>query len=318
MGKLIIGFLVTALAGGFIFSSVRNNRNTEPVQISNSGSEKTFSVEIDGESREYILHIPPTYSAENQTPLVLFYHGGGGDMNQAKSYLMQDKADKEGFAVAFLNGASRFPNNKLASWNAGNCCAYARDSESDDVSFTKAVIADIKEHMTIDPARIYATGMSNGGMMSYRLACEMSDTFAAVAAVAGTDNTATCDPSRSIPILHIHAQNDTHVLYNGGAGAEAFANKDELVTQFISVPDTIDKWLAYNDMAVAKPVRTLEVPGAYCDTYGTGTTTIRLCVTEEGEHSWPGGTSGGSRDKNPSQAINANDVIWDFFKEQSL
>ncbi|MDN8872721.1 prolyl oligopeptidase family serine peptidase, partial [Staphylococcus aureus] len=85
--------------------------------------------------------------------------------------------------------------------------------------------------------RVYATGMSNGGMMAYRLACEASDIFKAIAAVAGTDNTLSCTPAKPISILHIHAKDDDHVLFAGGAGKEAFRDLSQ-VTEFMSVPKT--------------------------------------------------------------------------------
>ncbi len=156
--------------------------------------------------------------------------------------------------------------------------------------------------------------MSNGGLMSYRLACEMADTFKAIAAVAGTDNTLSCTPSRPVSVLHIHARNDTHVLFDGGAGDDAFRDESK-VTQFTSVPETVNRWLGH-DRCSAAPQRVLSVPGAYCDRYApcAGASAVQLCVTETGGHSWPGADKSARRGKEPaSQAIDANDVMWQFF-----
>jgi polyhydroxybutyrate depolymerase len=181
----------------------------------------TFSIQHDGLTRMYRVHVPRKYRAATPAPLVLAFHGGGGDMNYMandKYYGLVSKAEAEGFIVVFPSGFSRLNSGKLATWNAGTCCAGARDRNVDDVGFVRAIIGNVTRQLDIDRNRIYATGMSNGGMMTYRLACEMADTFKGIAAVAGTDNTTSCMPVAPISILHIHARNDDHVLYNGGAG----------------------------------------------------------------------------------------------------
>lgn len=267
-------------------------------------------------SRKYLLYVPVNYDASQAVPLVLFFHGGGGDMRQAAAdYNWEEKADKEGTAVAFLNGSSRFPRENLATWNAGSCCGYARDQKVDDVGFTRQVVADIQGKLNIDAGKIFATGMSNGGMMSHRLACEMADVFAAVASVAGTEGVSSCSPERPISVMHIHAKDDDHVLFEGGAGDGGFKDESK-VTDFISVAETIRRWVVRNH-ADGVPVRVLDVPGAYADRYTSkeNATAVELVVTETGGHSWPGGRT--VRGKVPSRAIIANDVIWDFFMAHS-
>src|SRR5690606_22833256 len=109
-------------------------------------------------------------------------------------YGLISKSDESGFAVVFPNGFSRFPGGKLATWNAGKCCGGGRDENSDDVGYIRRILKDLPRHFTVDPSRIFAIGMSNGGMMSYRLACEMSGVFKGIASVTGTDNTLVCKP----------------------------------------------------------------------------------------------------------------------------
>ena len=187
----------------------------------------------------------------------------------------------------------------------------ARDNGIDDVGFVRKIIDNLTRQLNIDRNRIYATGMSNGGMLAYRLACEMADTFKAIASVAGTDNTASCTPQAPISVLHINARNDDRVLYNGGAGKK-FRDMSK-VTDFTSVPVTISKWVKLNGCNPT-PRRTLDVPGAYCDSYAQcqGHVEVQLCVTETGGHSWPGGSSARG-DEHASRAISANDVMWTFF-----
>ncbi len=278
---------------------------------------REYSLEHGGLTRAYLVHVPRKYRPGRPAPLVFAFHGGGGHaafMADDARYGLISKAEEAGFVVVFPNGYSRLPGGKLATWNAGSCCGDARDREVDDVGFVRAMLAAIRSRLDVDPARIYATGMSNGGMLSHRLACEMADVFGAVASVAGTDGTQTCAPSRPVSVLHLHARNDDHVLFEGGAGENAFRDRSK-VTTFVSVPETIARWVARNRCDAA-PARTLSVPSAWCDTYGgcAGGVQVQLCVTATGGHSWPGAEKV-RRGKEPaSQAISANDVMWTFFE----
>jgi poly(3-hydroxybutyrate) depolymerase len=141
--------------------------------------------------------------------------------------------------------------------------------------------------------------------------------FRAIAPVAGTDGTLTCTPARPISVLHIHAKNDTHVLFNGGAGDDAFKDKSK-VADFVSVPQTIARWSQRN-RCTAPPKRVLEVPGVYCDAYTqcADGVQVQLCVTDTGGHSWPGVDKVRAGKQAASQALSANDVMWDFFMRVS-
>lgn len=276
----------------------------------------TVSFDHGGHTRIYKIHVPQLYRPETAAPLIVAFHGGGGNMEyQAtdKFYNLISKSDKEGFVIVFPNGYSRLNSGKFATWNAGHCCAAARDENIDDVAFVREMIQKLTSQLNIDRKRIFATGMSNGGMMSYRLACELSDVFKAVASVAGTDNTLNCSPKNPISVLHIHAKNDTHVLFNGGSG-KPFEGDKSKVTEFTSVPNTISKWVKLNGCD-PKPQRTLEKAGAYCELYNKckAGSQVQLCVTETGGHSWPGGEKPRGNES-PSKAVSATDVIWDFFK----
>jgi polyhydroxybutyrate depolymerase len=273
-----------------------------------------YTIQHDGLARAYRVHVPRSYRAGTPMPLLVALHGGGGDMDwQADDakYGLIGKSEQAGFIVVFPNGYSRFPGGRLATWNAGACCGKARDNRVDDVGFIREVVAHVGHALDIERARVFATGMSNGGMMAYRLACDAADVFRAIAPVAGTDNTVVCRPSRAVAVVHIHARNDDHVLFEGGAGANAFRDTSA-VTQFTSVPATIAKWSRL-DGCTAPPRRVLERPGAYCDLQPgcRDAARVQLCVTETGGHSWPGGQK--SRGEPPSQAISATDVMWTFF-----
>lgn len=284
-----------------------------PAKIDQPG-DYTFSIVHGGLTRKYRVHVPRSYNAESPAPLLMAFHGGGGDMDHQANdqyYGQVSKSESAGFVAVFPNGFSKLPSGKFATWNAGACCGEARDRQVDDVGFVRQIISRVSGQLTIDPKRIYATGMSNGAMMAYRLACEMPDTFAAIAAVAGTDNTTQCTPKVPISTLHIHAQNDDRVLFNGGAGRK-FADKAQ-VTDFASVPATVSRWVQRN-ACNPQPRRTFTAAGAYCERYAPcqGQAQVQLCVTETGGHSWPGGYKPRG-DEPASQAITANDVMWTFF-----
>lgn len=268
-----------------------------------------FTVTVNGDTRSYLVHVPRQYHADQATPMVLVLHGGGGNMQiQAteRFYHQISAAEKYGYIVVFPNGYSRFPGGKLATWNAGNCCGAAAKKQVDDVAVIRAIIQAMQQQANIDPQRIFVDGMSNGGMMAYRLACELSGTVSAIASVAGTDNTQRCQPAKPVAVLHIHAQDDDHVPFNGGKGQQSMVD-----VNFVSVAATMQKWVQLNQ-ANPQAERTLETPGAYCEIHHGGLAPVQLCVTETGGHSWPGGSKprGGSAG---SSALSANDVIWQFF-----
>ncbi|GAB1595301.1 extracellular catalytic domain type 1 short-chain-length polyhydroxyalkanoate depolymerase [Lysobacter claricitrinus] len=274
-----------------------------------------YDIQHDGITRMYRVHVPRSYRPGHPTALLVALHGGGGDMDwQAddSKYGLITASEAHGFIAVFPNGFSRMPGGRLATWNAGRCCGAARDRRVDDVGFIRAVVDNVEHQVDVDRSRVYATGMSNGGLMAYRLACDAADVFRAIAPVAGTDNTTHCTPSRPVSIAHFHARDDDHVLFDGGAGPDAFRDRS-MVTEFTSVPATIEQW-SRHDGCSTPARRVLSVPGAYCELRApcAGGAKVQLCVTETGAHSWPGGHK--DRGEPASQAISANELMWRFFE----
>jgi polyhydroxybutyrate depolymerase len=262
----------------------------------------------DGLTREYLVHVPKSFHGA-ATPLLIALHGGGGDADfQAddSKYKLISKSEQAGFIAVFPNGYSRMPSGILATWNAGACCGPAEKNKVDDVGFIRAVIARLERQANVDRQRIFATGMSNGAMMSWRLACEAPE-IRAIAAVEGTDNTASCHPAHPVPVIEFHALDDDHVPLNGGKGDLSVAQVD-----FVSVPATQAKWVQI-DRADQAARRVLTVSGAHCDLHAAkpGGAPVELCLTDTGGHSWPGGGTQQGR-KQPS-AISANELMWSFF-----
>ncbi len=262
-----------------------------------------------GLERTYILHVPASYDPNKATALVLDFHGGGGNANsQMRTSAFSALADEKKFLVAYPNGTGRL-EDKLLTWNGGTCCGYAVTNQIDDVGFVRALVAEVQSKYNIDPKRIYATGLSNGAIFSYRLACDASDLFAAVAPVAGTLNYLRCNPSQPVAIIHFHGTDDTHVGYNGGAGPNSLTN-----VPFASVKDSIDFWL--NADQCSKQPKSESFADIRHDTYSgcAKGTAVELYTIVGGKHAWPGSQGqawpGGDE---PTQSISATKLIWDFF-----
>ena len=294
---------------------IRKNPNQK---ITRPGS-YTGTLKDGGHDRYYLVHIPAKYRPSVPTPLVFILHGGGGNMRyQANDeyYKLITKSEKAGFIAVFPNGFTKLSSGKLATWNAGKCCGDSRDQKIDEVGFLKKTFEAVKKELNIDEKKVFSIGMSNGGMMSYRLACEAPNIFKGIAAVAGTDNTINCDPSTPTNILHIHAKDDSIVKFDGGIGKDV--PDPTQVNDFTSVATTIAKWVKING-CVQTPKRVLQQQGAYCDLYSgcKNDVKVQLCVTETGGHSWPGGKKA-SESRPINQGITANDVIWDFFTQKSV
>jgi polyhydroxybutyrate depolymerase len=286
-------------------SKPADDPNMSPISAS---GDYRFSFVHDGITREYLVHVPRSYRPGRPTPMLIALHGGGGDADleaDDSKYHLISESEQAGFIAVFPNGYSRF-GGILATWNAGACCGAAQQNNVDDVGFIREVIHRVERQASIDPRRIFATGMSNGAMMSWRLACEAPE-IRAIAPVAGTANTGACKPSRPVPVIEFHAADDDHVPFNGGVGVGPSH------ASFTSVPVTQAKWVEL-DHADPAATRVVSVAGAHCDLHAPkpAGAPVELCVTDTGGHSWPGG---GSRreGKQPSMAISANDLMWQFF-----
>ena len=266
----------------------------------------TGMLEVEGRTRSYRLHVPPGHDASAPAALVVALHGGGGNAAGLEAHIGMDAiADREGFLAVYPDGNGRL-GEILLTWNSGNCCGYALDEQADDVAFVRALVRQLSTAYAIDADRVYATGISNGGMMSYRLACEASDLFAAVAPVAGALSVA-CDPSEPVSILAIHGTDDQHVLFEGGVPMTSFDTHERVDP---SVQDTLALW-AWRDGCSLEPTRDQAgtvIHDAYpdCDSG----LSVELLAIEGGGHVWPGGES-------PSRTedeLDASEAIWAFFE----
>ncbi len=279
-----------------------------------AAGDETRTLQVGQLTRSYVIHRPANLKAEalkagRRVPLVIVLHGGGGNSSNAASMsLMSEKSDKEGFLAVYPNGTGRATN--MLTWNSGNCCAYAMRKNIDDVGFTRKLIETLVATDNVDPKRVFVTGISNGGMMSFRLACELSDLIAAAAPVAGALSVDT-KPTNPVAIIMFNGMADDHVLYEGGTPRKSFEPRVDK-----SVAYAVSFWTKRNDCAT-KPQRQVNSSGnVIVDTYKSQTTNadVVLCTIKNGQHSWPGGTKPRAQGDDPSTEVSATDMMWEFFK----
>ena len=232
-------------------------------------------VSVGGSERSYVVHVPSRVASP--APVVLVFHGGGGRPDAIAGRTgMSELADQYGFIAVYPAGGSR--GDGRGTWNIGGASS---PSSANDVAFVQALLRDLERSTPIDQTRIYATGVSMGGVFAYRLACEMSGTFAAIAPVAATMVEPSCHPRSSVALLHIQAADDDRIPINGGRGAMTAGNR--------SWPAPQAGVSAWSRLDACSGPPTSGADG--CTTYGQCRATVEYCVSNGGGHGWPEGAS---------------------------
>lgn len=273
---------------------------------------------IDGIERTYIIRLPRNYydSAITQNrPLIIGLHGTGGSASQFEAdYGFNDKADAAGFVAVYPDGVEKKDGRGLLevrTWNAGSCCDYAMYNNINDVKFINTIIDSVCSRFAIDHKRVYVTGMSNGGMMTYRLASELPHKIAAIASVSGPMVAAReLTLKGNVPIIHFHSIIDTKVPYSGGVGIGG--------VNFPPAIEGINYWVNRNGCdtaAIVQQYTNYEHRTWYKD---ENNKVMELYLTYDGGHAWPGGKKARANADAPSTAVNATNLIWDFLIKFSL
>jgi polyhydroxybutyrate depolymerase len=268
------------------------------------------SIAMDKKTRTYIVHVPRELPESQPVPLVIVLHGGLGNARTAQfDSEMSQKSDKEGFLVAYPNGTGRGSRFFLV-WNAGRCCGIAVRRRTDDIAFIKRMIEDLQNEYHIDKSRIFVTGISNGGMMAYRVGAELGDIVAAIAPVAGFNAAPAVDVKSPVSVIAFHGTADRVIPYCGGDGG-IFGYK--ITTPHIS--QSIQFWVD-KDRCSSKPKRT-ESGSIVKETYQGGLNGTEVCLytIKGGNHSWPGGKLAWPPWKHPTRELSATDAMWDFFEQ---
>ncbi len=275
--------------------------------------------------RSAILHLPPQVLQKKALPLVVNLHGAGGNALQHQEYTDLDRlADQEGFVVVYPNGTGPGSSGFL-TWNAGSCCGFAKAHEVDDVGFIRSLITRIQQHILIDTTRIYATGLSNGAMMTYRLAVEAADQFAAIAPVAGTMMIEHSGPREAVPIIHVHSLDDPRVPYEGGSAYLVPLTHDK--EHHPPVEGQLHEWIKHNRCR-AIPEKDPVISSGSLQESDHWAQRIRYSHCRDGAHitlwqlqgaghGWPGGRPTLLQRfwGPPTQTIHTNAEIWDFFRQ---
>lgn len=258
--------------------------------------------------REYRLFVPSVYTGQSPVPLVFNFHGYGSSALQQQFYTLFDAvADTANFLIVYPQGTDDAIGNP--HFNVG----FANGSTVDDVGFTVALIDSLSAEYNIDQNRIYSTGMSNGGFMSYHLACLLSDRIAAIASVTGSMTSLTldnCNPQRPVPVMQIHGTQDPIVPYNGS-------------NNFLSMDELISHWVEHNNCTTTPAVNNVpdinisdqSTAQYYVYRDGDNGANVEFFRIEGGGHSWPGSsiTYGVT-----NRDINASEEVWRFFSKYDL
>ncbi|MCU1407082.1 MAG: lipoprotein [Glaciihabitans sp.] len=212
---------------------------------------ETVTVDVDGNDRDFLIRTPDA-DGNGERPVIIALHGAGGTAADFENYTQfSSYVDADDFIAVYPNG-STLPDNRQV-WNAGGCCVAAGTTPVDDVAYISAIL-DLLPDYGADMNRIYLAGYSNGGMFSYRLACDLGEQIAGIAVDAGAYNVLSCESTRAIPVLIFHGTADPVVPYNGGLssigvteGVDPFTNS--------SVAEAAAIWAQRNE-CVTEPVQT--------------------------------------------------------------
>jgi polyhydroxybutyrate depolymerase len=308
----VLTFLAAATA--IFASATRDNVGPEPKGARGS-------LMWGGIQRTYLVHTPGKDPGNRPLPLVLVLHGGGGTaegMVKLTRGRFNELADRDSFIVVYPDGVEKHWNDgrSIQNWRA-------HKDKIDDVGFLSLLISDISVKWKVDPSRIYATGISNGGLMTYRLACELTDKIAGIASVSASlsvDLYPVCSPKRPVSVMVINGTDDPLVPYDGGTVGFGLRTLGKVV----STDETVRFWVKRNGCREKPEV--VRVPDRDSEDrttlrkeiYGgcAAKTSVALYVVEGGGHSWPGGWQYLPQliVGRTSREFNAADEIWGFFK----
>lgn len=286
--------------------------------LARADADPEITLDFGGLQRHYLVHRPAT-GGNGALPAVLVFHGGGGSAENTASSLGFDRlADSAGFVAVYPDGYEK-------SWNDGR----GGDTKSgaagvDDAGFVSAVIDRIIAEDGVDPGRVYATGISNGGMFTEYLGCRLSGKLAAIAPVAGplpAADESSCAPSHPLPVLEIHGTTDPIVPYNGGpvrvtSGHGGGAGSSPVLSVDATQQFWRDKDTCAPAVTSALPQRTddgtsVTVHTAAC----AGSAQVQLYSVTDGGHTWPGGPQYLPQVLigKVSHQFDATSVVWQFF-----
>ena len=259
------------------------------------GYTSTQKINHDGLERQYLIYIPNSYNGQSKLPLMINFHGFGGEVNDHLAYTdMRSLADSENFILIYPQGS------ELGGYSHWNAALNGGDNKStvDDLGFVEALInlhSDI-----VNLKRVYAVGYSNGGMMSYALACYKSNLIAAIGSVSGSMLQTDCTPSHSIPLIKLHGTSDSVISYDGNS-------------YYSSVESILGFWINFNKTSTSPVFETVDDNGTTIQKHlydgGTNESSIEHYKILNGSHVW--------FDIN-FEGNNTNELIWNFVSKHDI
>ena len=288
-----------------------------PKQLEPLGpGDHTRTITMGEQKRTYLVHVPKGYDPKKPTPVVLALHGAAMDGSMMVWFTGLNKtSDKEGFIVVYPSGTGTGP---FRTWNAGGFSGKMAEGRADDVAFIGKLLDDLGAVVKVDEKRVYACGMSNGGMMCYRLAAELSDRIAAIAPVAGTIAIDESKPMRPVPVIHFHGTKDTFVPFAMAKG------KTPAFMKLKGVEDSVQTWVKLNGCDERPKNESLSKDGDEMKVTrkiysgGKDGSEVVLIVIEDGGHTWPGQLPPVGFIGKSVKNISGNDLMWEFFKKHNL
>jgi len=326
---LIASIFVVAILflGGLRLLRQRRDTQKPPLPTAGAYSAGNYneSLVIDGRARTYLLHIPTGYDSQKPYPLVIALHGGGGSgeriMEQTK---LNTISDREGFIVAYPDAVSG-GRRAERQWNDGRGTMASAENGIDDIAFIRTLVNTVAHAYLIDAKRVFAAGISNGGIMTYRLGCEASDIFAAIAPVAANlaEPLAACSPQHPISVMQVNGTKDPFISVDGGECCKVvpWAPGGRL----LSIRDSLSRFLRKNACQETPMSETLPAsindgtaiekqvfPGC-----GSGADVV-LYLVHGGGHAWPPNEPEAPRLAGiSSKNLDTSEAVWEFFKTHS-
>jgi polyhydroxybutyrate depolymerase len=325
--KKVIAFGIVILI--ILFLGIVKNIKKNNVQLKDnfsqySSKDSEFSLKHGGLMRKYKIHIPKSYDGKT-TPLVIYIHGGGGDMRAAYMDGIDKMSEKYGFILAIPEGTGEIKTGHMrATWNGGKwetgeCCG-----DADDVGFISEMIKEIKNNLNINDKMIYATGISNGGLMVNRLGCELADKIAAIATVAPAGLELNCNPSRPISVMDIHGTADPANPPDGSNSRGIFSSESKSGFskdyKRMTPYQVIDKWKKINKCSENKK-QGYKHDKANCIVYNECSkgSEIELCIVKDMGHTYPSGLQYLPKSMvGPVSYDISFDQIWTFFQRHPI
>jgi polyhydroxybutyrate depolymerase len=279
-----------------------------------AGEAVSHAIDVNGVTRTYLLYVPPGQSGKRLPAFILMHGSGSTDVQQERYSDFDAFAQAHGLVVMYPQGIDKH-------WNDGRVIGH--ESMADDIGFMKAMLAQVTAQGLIDPKRVYAAGISNGGFMAQHMACVMPDALAGIAVVAATQPVdAACPSARPMPVIFFHGTADKFVPFNGGPIAPQFGNRGTA----LSNAQAVAIWQKRNGCGAATrtqvPAKDASDPMPvtvenYSCPAGRG---LENVIVQDGGHTWPGAHQGWlvTRILGPvTDNINANDTMWSFFQSQA-